>query len=397
MKFQVTRIPDALQDEFIEACDSRNLSFFYPFAIVLAAAQAFFIVFQSIRFGADVLKLNYFYIYISAFTVGVVYTFIFSRYKKHPEKQRPFLLDLFFVLSLIGISLGTSVIELYYGTTTNTMFIAMMFFVATMVHFKITYIWSLLTISLAIHTVFCFLATEITMNEKIGLLLNNLLLFCMFIPCATTLHNARVRSFSQQKEINETNITLKRANIKLEQLNMQLEVSSKTDSLTGVLNRNAFNAALDLGWHRSLSLKDPVTAIMIDVDFFKNYNDRYGHIEGDNCLKSIAAAIKKSLHRHGDCVYRFGGEEFVILLFGADVTGSESIQARIVEAVADLGIVRDESGDLVTVSIGINTEVAAEGETPEGFIARADTALYYAKNHGRNKVVRYDDIKDLSF
>ncbi len=394
MKLNINRIPDALREEYIINCRDRNLSIFFPFAIILAAAQAFFIVFQSIRFGADILTLDYFYIYISTFTLGALFTFIFSKSRKRVDKHRAYATDIIFIVSIIVISLATGFIELQYGTTTNTMFIAMMFFVVTMVNFSLTALWTIITVSLAIHTVLCFLTTEITMNEKVGLVLNNLLLFCMFIPCTTALHSARVRSFCQQKEINETNLTLKRANIKLEQLNMQLEVSSKTDSLTGVLNRNAFNAALNLGWHRSVSLKEPITALMIDVDFFKNYNDRFGHIEGDNCLKQIASAIKKSLHRHGDCVYRFGGEEFVVLLFGSDCSGSDSIQHRIVQSVSKLGLMQNDNGDPVTVSIGINTEIASDSETPERFIGRADAALYYAKNNGRNRVVYYEDIKD---
>ncbi len=394
MNFKVNRIKPEHLDEYSKICKARNLAVFYPFAVVFLTVEALLIIFQTVRFGHTIFTFAYFYIYLSSFAFSTFFAFIFSHYRKNPKLSRPSYYDISFIIFLISVSTATGTVELDRGTTTNTMFVAVMFFIVTLVNFKITTLWALLSSSIAVYSYFCIVSPNITYDDKVGLILNYLLLLIMFVPSTIIIHNTRIQNFYQQKEITQTNKTLQRANIRLEQLNTKLEVSSKTDGLTGVLNRTALNAALDYSWQRAILLNDPITAIMIDVDHFKNYNDNYGHIAGDNCLKSVALAIKKSLHRHGDSVYRYGGEEFVVLLEGLDTKGADSVQKRIVKAIADLKIKANENGDLMTVSIGINTENATATESYEKFLDRADIALYYAKNHGRNKVIYYDDIKD---
>ncbi len=136
---------------------------------------------------------------------------------------------------------------------------------------------------------------------------------------------------------------------------------------------------------RSGSKKTPLALMMIDVDYFKRYNDRYGHQAGDECLSSVAQVLKMAVRAEGDLVARYGGEEFVVVLPGVSLAHATAIAERIQQKIREAGLPHAASAvaSEVTVSIGI---VASDGTVPiETLIARADRALYQAKNKGRNQ------------
>lgn len=165
------------------------------------------------------------------------------------------------------------------------------------------------------------------------------------------------------------------------QENMQLESIANQDALTGTANRRALNAYLAAIWQQ----KTPLALMMIDVDYFKRYNDRYGHQAGDECLSSVAQVLKMAVRAEGDLVARYGGEEFVVVLPGVSLAHATAIAERIQQKIREAGLPHAASAvaSEVTVSIGI---VASDGTVPiETLIARADSALYQAKNKGRNQ------------
>lgn len=160
------------------------------------------------------------------------------------------------------------------------------------------------------------------------------------------------------------------------------------DGLTGIANRRRFEETLDSEWRRCARSGHSLALLMIDIDFFKNFNDNYGHGAGDECIKKIAAAIAASTHREGDLTARYGGEEFAVLLPETDQAGTESVAKMIRTNIADLNIPHAFSScsNRVTVSIGAGSMVPVAGSGPDRLLKSADQFLYEAKRNGRNRV-----------
>jgi diguanylate cyclase (GGDEF)-like protein len=174
----------------------------------------------------------------------------------------------------------------------------------------------------------------------------------------------------------------------LEEANRQLVVLSTTDGLTGIANRRHFDETLVNEWRRSVRAGTLLSLMLIDVDHFKKYNDHYGHQAGDDCLRSVANALKAHAQRAGDLVARYGGEEFVLITTTPSVdTALQHAQAlgQAVEAMA-MPHVMSPLG-VVTVSIGLSVMVLMEERTAQDLLKQADQALYLAKAQGRNQAV----------
>ena len=195
------------------------------------------------------------------------------------------------------------------------------------------------------------------------------------------------------EEIQELNkdleIKVKDRTKELEYVNMRLEKMSKIDSLTTLFNRRFFDERLQLEWEDSLQEQKPIAIIMIDVDFFKGFNDNYGHLKGDECLKKIARAIKKTVAYKNAITTRYGGEEFVVLLWNSEVKEACLVAEEIRKNVMNLKIPHKLShiNEYVTISAGVNSITVTKASKKEDFINGADKALYLAKEKGRNTVV----------
>jgi diguanylate cyclase (GGDEF)-like protein len=163
----------------------------------------------------------------------------------------------------------------------------------------------------------------------------------------------------------------------LEQANSRLEVLSLEDDLTGIANRRYFERALADEWNRARRREHPLALILVDLDHFKDLNDRRGHPAGDDCLRRVGAFLADTIKRSGEVVARYGGEEFAILLPGVDADGAIRVAEALREGIERLGS--------VTASCGVASLVPA-AETPEHLVASADRALYAAKHSGRNCV-----------
>ncbi|MCK4888699.1 MAG: GGDEF domain-containing protein [Candidatus Aminicenantes bacterium] len=176
--------------------------------------------------------------------------------------------------------------------------------------------------------------------------------------------------------------------VELEAANAQLETLVRNDPLTGVTNRRGFDEKFEEEWRRASRYGAFISILMIDVDYFKNYNDTLGHQEGDRALKMIAKALAKLFKRAGEIVARYGGEEFVILMPG--VTPGETIEAaeRARLQIEDLKLSHPSSDTaaVVTVSIGYSIGFPKETNSTTELISAADKALYKAKLNGRNRV-----------
>ena len=182
-----------------------------------------------------------------------------------------------------------------------------------------------------------------------------------------------------------------RAHVELKRLRDRLELMSTTDGLTGVANRRGFDACLTREWQRAARTHSPLSAIMADIDFFKIFNDHYGHLAGDTCLRAVARAIAETASRPADLVSRYGGEEFVALLPDTDAAGAEQLAEKMRSRVAALDIAHaaSEAARHVTISLGVATLVPEARDDPSYLILQADEALYRAKDQGRNRVVAH--------
>ncbi len=169
-----------------------------------------------------------------------------------------------------------------------------------------------------------------------------------------------------------------------------LQKLSVTDPLTGIANRRCFHDFLEREWQRGLRNKTPLGIVLCDIDFFKLYNDNYGHQQGDVCLKSVATALKKALLRPADLVARYGGEEFVAVLPETDEDGAVNVAKRMNSNVEALGLPHAASkvADHVTISVGAVSAIPDSEFTPDLLVSAADKALYEAKENGRNRVAR---------
>jgi diguanylate cyclase (GGDEF)-like protein len=168
----------------------------------------------------------------------------------------------------------------------------------------------------------------------------------------------------------------------------ELDAVAQTDPLTGLANRRQLDRVLGGIWDGSEEPPRPVAVLLLDVDHFKAFNDRYGHPAGDLCLKRLAAIAAAELRGPEDIAVRFGGEELVIVLRDADLTDGVRIAERIRRAVEAAGIPHEASpsGPAVTVSIGVASTLPSSAITPDELIASADAALYAGKRNGRNQV-----------
>jgi diguanylate cyclase (GGDEF)-like protein len=167
----------------------------------------------------------------------------------------------------------------------------------------------------------------------------------------------------------------------------ELDRLSRTDALTGCLNNRGFREVTAQLWQESRELRKPLAALALDIDYFKAYNDRYGHPRGDAALTRFAGAVRSALYRGEDVVVRPGGEEFIVFLPDATLEQAVHVAERIVASVRQADIVHAGSPlGVLTVSIGVSCRMDDDGADPEVMLARADAALYRAKGGGRNRV-----------
>lgn len=192
---------------------------------------------------------------------------------------------------------------------------------------------------------------------------------------------------SERKKIERELIEAREA---LEIANKELETKSITDALTGISNRRYFNDILEKEWLRARRNSTPLSLIMCDIDYFKLYNDHYGHLKGDDCLMRVARAINNTIKRPPDIAARYGGEEFVVLLPETSLDGAETVAELVRKNVAGLKILHEKSNvsPYVTISIGVATLIPDRVMPMNSLIELADKVLYQAKKCGRNKVCK---------
>jgi hemerythrin len=208
-----------------------------------------------------------------------------------------------------------------------------------------------------------------------------------------SLQNTELAQANQHLEqrVARRTLELENTNKELEQAYVQLEAYSRVDGLLQIANRKYFDTRLREACASAFRRKQALGLLMIDVDFFKRYNDGYGHQAGDACLQAVARAVQKALARSTDLAARYGGEELTVILPDTDEAGAIAVAERVVAEVSALGLPHkaSDAAPFVTVSGGAVSQVPTEKEGDLSLLGRADTALYSAKDSGRNRSVLY--------
>jgi len=201
-----------------------------------------------------------------------------------------------------------------------------------------------------------------------------------------TLFRQQRELFRKTEELNGTISELEELQQELEEKNEQLKILSNQDGLTGLYNRRYFDNLLEDEWSRGIRTRRPLSLIMADVDYFKEYNDTYGHIAGDKCLIQIAEIFQNTIHRRVDKVARYGGEEIIAVLPETSEDGAVALSEKLIDAVRTAGIEHAGSinGRTLTISFGICTVVPDSESAMVDFVKCVDSALYEAKKRGRD-------------
>ncbi|MCM0082390.1 diguanylate cyclase [Geomonas sp. Red32] len=204
-------------------------------------------------------------------------------------------------------------------------------------------------------------------------------------PISVPIVKARVRNHLELKRSRDLLNALSR---ELAEKNRELEVLARADGLTGIANRRTFDETVSAEIKRAVRSRQPLSLILFDIDFFKQYNDCYGHVAGDHCLQTMGALMRETFRRAGDLTARYGGEEFVVVLPDTTPAKAAKLADRLREELQKRAIPHAESkvGEVVTVSAGVSGGIMVADVGPEEVVAQADEALYRSKQSGRNRV-----------
>ncbi len=200
------------------------------------------------------------------------------------------------------------------------------------------------------------------------------------------LHRLRQQLGEKTRELDAKILELEVLYKELEERNAKLERLSSLDGLTGLFNRRYFDDNLIKEWKQATRNNSPLSLLIVDIDYFKNYNDYYGHLEGDDCLRKVALSLYEALMRPADIIARYGGEEFTAILPNTGSEGARKVARRMMAHVAQLSIVHEGSSvaETITVSIGASSGFPSEKLSPTSLLDYADKALCKAKKNGRN-------------
>ena len=249
--------------------------------------------------------------------------------------------------------------------------------------------------SLNQHPQYCLLPTEegeSNSRQSVTSTANRLWGVLVAHNCSTTRKWQEWEIAFLQKLATQVTLAIQQSELytQLQKANQQLRQLAILDGLTGVANRRYFDRILNKEWQRLAREQKPLSLLLCDIDYFKDYNDTYGHPSGDRCLKQVAAVLKQATKRAADLVARYGGEEFAVILPDTNARGALFVANAIRQKLQQLQLPHCKSAvsQYVTLSIGIATKIPNPNQTPSTLIKRADDALYRAKKEGRDRLVQ---------
>lgn len=228
--------------------------------------------------------------------------------------------------------------------------------------------------------------------QVLGIIQSIVVCILMAICVSIVLYRNKMLEFKNNQIIKKKNRELKELNAELGELNLELKKLSTIDFLTNVANRRRFEEVLKNEWDRAIRDKTKISIIILDIDFFKQFNDFYGHAEGDVCLQKIGKTLSESVKRKYECVARYGGEEFACILPNTSADEAYRLCEIIRKSIMNQNIPHEKSSiaNVVTASFGISCASPSMDGSLDDFIKSADNAMYIAKKNGRNRVEAFE-------
>jgi diguanylate cyclase (GGDEF)-like protein len=321
--------------------------------------------------------------YIIMLIVMAVFLAVFIKLEKNiPEKWTNIQIagtsfGVFILLWCAGISLLD---QLSYGGQVIVYVVAVVSIAVTPFYKPVI----LLVIYSVAHILFLVLMPYF--QKSSGILFGNYINSTSFLIISWAISYMRYKN--RIEEFNNKKIIQEKSN-ELERLNKELEKLSQTDGLTGIFNRFMFDNTIKKEWDRCKRQFKPLSLIIIDIDYFKAYNDNYGHQAGDDCIRKVTGVLSNCARRSSDTVARYGGEEFAVILPYSDKENAYSLAEQMRRNVEKLNIEHAHSytTGCVTISLGVNTVIPSDKSSIDEFIRTTDKALYKAKEKNRNNVV----------
>ncbi|MDX1358828.1 MAG: GGDEF domain-containing protein, partial [Clostridia bacterium] len=258
-----------------------------------------------------------------------------------------------------------------------SIYILMLLAVSVVPFFNSWEIFSVVLPSQLFLTIYAVISRPSESRELLKLLLDTWGFVIIALIISSLFYLDRIRYFKQDLQLKKQNDLLK--------------MRSEVDALTSVFNRRKLDSTMEMEWKRSSRTGKPFAFLLIDLDHFKNYNDTYGHTEGDICLRKTAIIMQKNLRRASDEIFRYGGEEFGVILPFTDVKSAQLVAERLRSKVEEAAITHEgtEPG-VLTVSIGITSAVGDKDIQYQEMYIEADKALYAAKRAGRNRIISFE-------
>ena len=376
-------IPENYKMEFKTETNLINLSRVKTTAITFIVLEVI-IVIATLLYKKDAFleQIGFYYLvmYVSLIIAMIVFLLVFSRLRKNVSKNGRKILawgitySVFIVLWSAGISLMDQL--------TSGQIIVYVFAIIAIAVVPFFEPVILLVIYLAVQSLFIgFLPLFHQTGMLFGNIFNSTLLIILSLIISRMRFKSRVQDFNNR-------MTIQEKNDELVKVNRELEIISRTDSLTGVLNRLVFDKRMDAEWNRCKRHAIPLSLVMVDIDYFKAFNDNYGHQAGDESIKQVAAILAKCAKRSADTVTRYGGDEFAIILPHMYKKDALDLARVMRDRVFDLKIPHAYSScsEYLTISLGLHTMIPYDEISINEFIRTADIALYEAKKD-RNTVV----------
>ncbi|MBC3889574.1 diguanylate cyclase [Acetobacterium paludosum] len=326
-------------------------------------------------------KIIFFVMYVVMALAALVNSLIFSNFQKNISEHEigirnaGIIFTTFILLWCAGISLLD---QFSYGQI--IVYISAVIAIAVVPIFQPYVLFSiyLLVQSIFILLMFMFVSSD---GGIFGNMVNSTLLMLLFLVISRMRYKNCVKTFENEKNIEEKSRELKKVNDELKAVNEKLKYLSQRDGLTNIFNRSMFDKTMNLEWNKCLRNQLPLSLVMIDIDLFKTLNDTFGHQIGDCCLRQVADVLVFCANRAADVVSRYGGDEFAVILPQTDKDGALTIAKKLQEKVAELTIpeIDCQACQSLTISIGVSCIVPSENSSIEELLKNADQALYEAK------------------
>lgn len=333
-------------------------------------------------------NIYYLVMYILMIITMAIYLLVFTMLGKNVSKYRTstMVAVVSFTAFLLSWCAGISLLDQLSFGQIFVYAVAIIAVAVTPYYEPIT----LLCIYITVHILFLALMVYFQKSGRIlfGDYVNSTSFLIISWAISQMRYKSQIEHFNNRRIIQEKSDELIKVNLELEEANQKLEKLSQTDSLTGIFNRSVFDRVIKIEWDRCKRHDLPLSLIMIDIDFFKAFNDNYGHQAGDDCLKQVAEVLSNCARRSSDIVARYGGEEFAIILPHMEKENVLKYAERLRKKVEQLTIPHRYSSisEHLTISLGVHTDIPSNATSIEKFIKTADKALYEAKK-GRNNIV----------